>query len=171
MKKIHLIRHAKSSWKNEQLADIHRPLSQRGIRSVDLMAAHIVEAGCGFNNVFCSPALRAQSTIELLGKTVPDIALKWQIDNQLYCFDSNSLHQWCAGLDESISEVVIVGHNPALTDFCNALSKCWITNIPTCAYVQLCAQTAFKWTQLSKASFELSHFLKPKDLVVNKKDL
>lgn len=162
MKKIHLIRHAKSSWENESLADINRPLNRRGVKSTQLMASHIVEAGCTFENVFSSPALRAQSTIERLSKNIPEISFKWQIDEKLYCFDSASLYQWFAALNESIREVVIIGHNPALTDFCNELSNSDIENIPTCAYVQLCAQSDFYWPQISEVSFELSSFLKPK---------
>ncbi|MEL6556492.1 MAG: histidine phosphatase family protein, partial [Cyanobacteria bacterium J06621_11] len=64
MKKLHFIRHAKSSWRNAYLADIDRPLNERGVRSCQVMAAQIVKAGCPLDNIFCSPAVRAQSTIE-----------------------------------------------------------------------------------------------------------
>lgn len=165
MKKIHLIRHAKSSWENEHLADLNRPLNKRGIKNAEHMAAHIAKAGCGFENVFSSPARRAQSTIKLLSKNLPEISVKWQTEEKLYCFDSSSLHKWCRALDESLTQVVIIGHNPALTDFCNELSSSGIMNIPTCAYVQLTAHTEFLWTQISDISFELSHFIKPKELV------
>jgi phosphohistidine phosphatase len=165
MKTIHLIRHAKSSWENEYLADINRPLNRRGIRSAELMARHIVNAGCTFNNVFSSPALRALSTIQLLSKNLPQNPLKWQTDENLYCFDSASLLHWCAGLDDVLTEVVIIGHNPALTDFCNDLSNSRIYNIPTCGYVQLNARTDFQWAQVADISFKLSHFLKPKELL------
>ncbi|MFT6267256.1 MAG: phosphohistidine phosphatase [Alphaproteobacteria bacterium] len=166
MKKIHLIRHAKSSWENERLADVNRPLNQRGIKNAQLMASHIVDAGCGFENVFSSPAHRAQSTIKLLSNSIPEIPLKWQTDERLYCFDSNSLHHWFTELDESITEVVIIGHNPALTDFCNELSNSDIKNIPTCAYVQLTANTELQWPQVSDVSFELTRFITPKELTV-----
>jgi phosphohistidine phosphatase len=165
MKKIHLLRHAKSSWDNTLFDDIDRPLNKRGINSCQLMASPIVEAGCAFNNVFCSPAVRAQSTIALLSNNTPEIPLQWQTDEQLYCFRSARLHLWCASLDESLSEVMIVGHNPAMTDFCNELTNANINNIPTCGYVQLTARRKFNWQQVSNNSFELSHFLRPKDLI------
>jgi phosphohistidine phosphatase len=165
MKKIHLLRHAKSSWENTLLDDIHRPLNQRGIRSCELMASPIVDTGCEFINVFSSPAVRAQSSIELLASNIPEISFNWQTDERLYCFDSADLHLWCAALDESISEVMIIGHNPALTDFCNELSHANINNIPTCGYAQLTAQKEFNWQQVSDASFELTHFLRPKELI------
>jgi phosphohistidine phosphatase len=167
MKKIHLLRHAKSSWENVLLDDIHRPLNKRGVRSCELMASAILDIGCGFINVFSSPAVRAQSTITLISKNIPDRHVNWHTDEHLYCFDSLGLYLWCAALDESISEVMIIGHNPALTDFCNELSDVSINNIPTCGYVQLTAHTEFNWPQVSATSFELSYFLKPKELMRN----
>lgn len=76
MKRLHLIRHAKSSWSSGSLADIDRPLNQRGLKSCVLMAPQIVKAGCSFEHVFCSPAVRAQSTLENLAWEVNEAASK-----------------------------------------------------------------------------------------------
>ena len=165
MKKIHLLRHAKSSWDHASLADIERPLNERGIRTCQLMAPHINDAGCHFTHVFCSPAVRAQSTIELMSKCLPGTSFQWQIDNALYSFNSDELHLWCQKLDESIPEVFIVGHNPALTDFCNELSHSQLKNIPTSGYVQLVAKSKCTWQQLSETPFKLIHFLRPNKLL------
>ena len=165
MKKIHLIRHAKSSWDNDSLADIDRPLNKRGIRACHFMARHIYNAGCSFDNVFCSPAVRAQSTIELISSNLPDLNIQWKIDRQLYTFDSEDLFKWFKLLDESIQELLIIGHNPALTDFCNKLSNSNIKNIPTCGYVQLATQENFRWQEIPEVSFDLLTFLRPKKLM------
>ena len=165
MKKIHLIRHAKSSWEDVALADIDRPLNERGIRTCSFMAQHIYNAGCRFNSIFCSPAVRAQSTIELLSGGISETAIQWEIVDELYTFDSGYLHEWCRSLDGSISEIVIVGHNPALTDFCNKLSNSNIRNIPTCGYVQLTTNEDYLWKELSQMPFKLTSFLRPKELM------
>ncbi len=165
MKNIHLIRHAKSSWKDDTLADIDRPLNGRGIKTCRFMAQHIHAAGCHFSNVFCSPALRAKSTIELLGNAVSEIVIQWEVVDELYTFDSGNLHEWCRSRNESISEIVIVGHNPALTDFCNELCNSNILNIPTCGYAQLTASNDCLWKELSETPFELTTFLRPKELM------
>ncbi len=165
MKKIHLIRHAKSSWEDDSLLDIDRPLNKRGIRTCQFMASEIVDAGCRFANVFCSSAIRAQSTIELIDQHLPEIEIQWQIDDALYTFNSANLHRWCRVLDESMSEIVIVGHNPAFTNFCNELSNSDIHNIPTCGYAQLVAKNEGTWQEISETSFELTAFLKPKQLM------
>jgi phosphohistidine phosphatase len=165
MKRIHLIRHAKSSWKDESLADIDRPLNDRGIRTCRFTAQHIYNAGCCFNNVFCSPAVRAQSTIEFISRCITEINIQWQIEEELYTFDSEDLLKWCRSVDEAISELLIIGHNPALTDFCNELSNSNIKNIPTCGYVQLTARKDSCWREISEVSVELTTFLRPKKLM------
>ena len=118
MKKIHLLRHAKSSWKDASLADSDRPLNERGKKTCRFMAQHIAEAGCCFAQVFCSPAVRAQATIERISKCL-DAEIQWQTEKKLYTFESAGIWDWCRSLDESIREPLIIGHNPALTDFCN----------------------------------------------------
>lgn len=164
MKKIHLIRHAKSSWKDAALSDVDRPLNTRGIRACGVMAQPINDANCSFKHVFCSPALRAQSTIKLINSALAQTDVKWQVIDELYTFNSERLFEWCGSLDEALTEIVIVGHNPALTDFCNQLCHSNIKNIPTCGYAQLTAQENVSWKALSHTPFELTHFIKPKDI-------
>lgn len=165
MKKIHIIRHAKSSWDHPSLADIDRPLNKRGISTCCFMAPHIAAAGCCFENTFCSPAARAQSTIELISEHLPGTDINWQTDERLYTFDSNDLITWLRSVDESLSEILIIGHNPALTDVCNDLSDSYIDNIPTCGYVQLVAGEDCYWPEISETAFQLSTFLRPKQLL------
>ena len=165
MKKIHLIRHAKSSWDTPSLADIDRPLNARGVSTCLFMAQHIYEAGCCFDNVYCSPAIRAQSTIELISDCLTETDIEWQTDNDLYTFDSNKLFTWFRSADESVSEILIIGHNPALTDFCNELSNSHLDNLPTCGYVQLTADKNSRWQDISDGCFQLTTFLKPKQLM------
>ena len=165
MRKIHLLRHAKSSWEDESLADIDRPLNKRGIRTCGFMAQHLYNAGCCFDKVFCSPAVRAQATIELISRDLPEVDIQWQITEELYDADSEGLLEWCRSCDESMAELLIIGHNPALTDFCNELSGSCIENIPTCGYVQLTARKAWRWQEITDGSFELTTFLRPKKLM------
>ena len=164
MKKIHLIRHAKSSWEKASLADIDRPLNDRGVSTCHFMSQHIYDADCSFDNEFCSPAVRAQSTIELISQCLAETDIKWQTENELYTFNSEHLISWLRGLDDSIAELLIIGHNPALTDLCNELSNSNVTNIPTCGYVQLVTNQDFLWDEVAEAAFDLTVFLKPKKI-------
>ena len=186
MKKLHLIRHAKSGPSDGTLADIDRPLNSRGLEACRLMAAHILKSGCQFENVFCSPALRTQTTIEQMAQqlsqensrpqnvdpqevhpqAVYPQKIQWTIDNALYAFEAASLMAWCQTLDDQMKEVVIVGHNNALTDFINQIArgqngKSAIANLPTCGYAQL-ALGDIAWSDLSAGTAELLSFLRPK---------
>lgn len=132
------------------------------------MAQHIADAGCCFKHIFCSPAARAQSTIERISKPLNlnlNLDLQWQTAEQLYTFDSEFLFDWCRTLDESITEPLIIGHNSALTDFCNEISKSTIKNIPTCGYVQLSLKKDCSWQELTEGTAKLTAFLRPKKLM------
>lgn len=159
MKHLFLLRHAKSSWKQPQLEDIARPLNARGKRACATMAPHIV--GDDFHHVYCSPARRAQATIEGVAATQRPGEIVWQIEDALYTFDADDVLQFCRELDDHTASAVIVGHNPALTDFCNDLTEAGIENIPTCGYVAM--QLAIdSWRDLNSGCGTLQEFLYPK---------
>ncbi|SHO55568.1 SixA phosphatase family protein [Vibrio quintilis] len=165
IKTIHLIRHAKSSWDDPTLADRDRPLNPRGICTSRMMARPVHDAGCHFEQVFCSPAVRAQSTIELIHQSLPEIKFRWKTEKALYTFESDDVLRWCRKLDDEMSDIVIVGHNPALTDFCHQLSGVDLNNIPTCGYVKLVSVSPCQWKKINKKTFDLAVFLKPKRLM------
>ncbi|WPD20881.1 MAG: histidine phosphatase family protein [Candidatus Electrothrix scaldis] len=167
MKIIHLIRHAKSSWKDGTLADIDRPLNKRGKKSCRVMVKQLVRSGCCFEHIFCSPAVRAQETIQGINKIL-NLELRWQTNKELYTFDSVVLLEWFRTLNDAVTEPLIIGHNPALTELCNTLRKNDtisnndISNIPTCGYVQLCMDKDRPWRKLAEGSANLTVFLRPK---------
>jgi phosphohistidine phosphatase len=130
------------------------------------MSQHIWDAGCHFDNVFCSPAVRAESTIELINTHLSDIEIKWETTDELYTFESKSLFDWCKSLDDSLSEIAIVGHNPALTDFCHSLSGEILQTIPTCGYTQLISRAINSWSELSDVTFKIERILWPKALTL-----
>ena len=162
-KTLHLIRHAKSSWQDPDLADIDRPLNKRGKRDIRTMAGPILDKGCDFDNIYCSPAKRTRLTIKGILNTLKMADRQWFIDAELYTFEYRGLLQWCRRLDNNLSSVTIVGHNPALTDLCQYfVPRCGIGNVPTCAYVQL-GFAVDSWLDLKNGCGELRCFIKPKD--------
>lgn len=161
MKTIHLLRHAKSSWSDPDLSDRDRPLNARGKRAVLLMIEPIWKAGCRFDNVFCSPAKRARHTIRRISKPLNGEGIFWKTDEDLYTFETGELLQWLQALDDTMDEVMIVGHNPAITELANLLGNQSIENIPTCGYVQLQADVG-KWKKVQENCAETKVFLYPK---------
>lgn len=161
MKIIHLIRHAKSSWDDYALPDIDRPLKQRGIKSCEIMAPELVRAGCDFENIYCSPARRAQQTIELIAQNLPQKIITWDTDSDLYTFSSDELLSWLKQCNDDLNELTLVGHNPGLTDLNNHLTHTILDNLPTCGYLQLRAGVS-SWSELDFGCAEQIFFLRPK---------
>lgn len=160
MKTLHLIRHAKSGSGDSSTSDIQRSLNDQGKRACVIMAQHIVDAGCDFDHVFCSTAKRAQMTIMGINQALEDKNIEWNLDDQLYTFDSQAILQWCRKLDDSLNDVVIVGHNPAMTEFCNYVGDRYIENMSTCGYAQLLVSSD-SWCDLAADSAKLVTFLTP----------
>ncbi len=162
MKTIHLIRHAKSEWENEDQRDIDRTLNDKGHAACKLMAQRIVDAGCNFENVYCSAAIRAQQTIEGLVKVLARKEIKWEVDYKLYTFDADDLLDWLDQVEDDIDEIVLVGHNPGITELTNLLGDKHLSNVPTCGYVQLQLDIN-GWSEIRVNSGKLKVFLTPKD--------
>jgi phosphohistidine phosphatase len=163
MKTVHLIRHAKSSWNNAHITDVERTLNARGHQDCKDMANPIYKSGCRFDTVFCSVAERAQLTIQGMREALSGIDLQWQLVEELYTFDDRDLLDWFSNLPDTLSEVVIVGHNPAITEFTNRLSDRQIANVPTCGYV--CIEfPSPHWIDLSKGKGRCKSYLTPKEL-------
>ena len=68
MKKIFLIRHAKSSWNDPDLSDLDRPLNRRGKENAPMMAKRMSLNWSPPEAVFCSPALRTRETAQFMAE-------------------------------------------------------------------------------------------------------
>jgi len=164
MKTIHLIRHAKSSWDFPHLADHERPLNQRGEKDAIIMSNALYESGFKWPKIYCSTAQRARLTIQALEDNWPNVQSKpkdVQIMDDLYTFNSSDIWQFVSELSEGLDSVLLVGHNPAFTDFINEASEACLNNLPTCGFVTLHSK-ATNWQQNQRGEFQLNTLLKPK---------
>lgn len=161
MKTVHLIRHAKSSWNHPGLSDVERPLNNRGREACAIMAPQILDAGCNFDNIHCSIATRAQNTIEGLAAALPDRSITWSSESKLYTFSSQDLFDYCLDLDNGLTSIVLVGHNPAMTGFANGMGDQSIDNLPTCGYVQI-ELPAESWKEITPETGTTKAILTPK---------
>jgi phosphohistidine phosphatase len=125
------------------------------------MAQAIWDAGCRFEHVFCSRARRTQLTIQGIAEALPDKSINWQVEDALYTFSGRALLDWVHNLEETLDEVVMIGHNPATTDFCNGMANADIHNVPTCGYAQIHFPQS-SWLDLTVGSGTLKCFLTPK---------
>lgn len=135
MKKIYLIRHAKSCWSEEGVSDFDRPLNKRGKKDLPFMANRLKEFGITPELILSSPAKRAQKSAKVIAQNIGYDVDKIKYDESLYDSSYTTYRYLLDSLDDKLDSVFIVAHNPTLTEVGERLSGAILTNIPTCSIV------------------------------------
>ncbi len=135
MKTLTIVRHAKSSWSEPRLSDRERPLNRRGERDAPVMGKRIADAGIRPSLIVSSPATRAWTTARVIAEQLSYPTEFLQRENQLYLASLHDLLDIVVAQDDGFNSVIIVGHNPGLTDFVNFLSPGLTNNLPTTGVV------------------------------------
>ncbi|BHH83888.1 SixA phosphatase family protein [Desulforhopalus sp. 52FAK] len=137
MKRLFLIRHAKSSWGRPDLPDFDRPLNKRGKRNGPEMAARLARLSVLPDLIVASPAKRAKKTAVYMAKGTGYSKDKIQYNEGLYM---GSMEFYISLLEESfatVDTIFLVGHNFTITDLAGYLSGAAIANVPTCGIVAI----------------------------------
>lgn len=135
MKILTLVRHAKSSWKDAKLSDRQRPLNKRGERDAPVMGKRIVNHGIRPSLIICSPATRARSTAKIIASEISYPIEFLQREDGLYLASLDDFLDVLAAQDNEFNSIMVVGHNPGMTDFANFLSPGLTHNLPTAGVV------------------------------------
>lgn len=137
MKRLYLIRHAKSSWSEPGLDDFHRPLNLRGKNDGAAMAKRLAAARIRPDLIVASPAVRAKKTARFMAKETGYEVDAIQYDNNLY-LGSFSYHcQLITTLLQQVDVLFLVGHNGTITELAEQLCGCTLGNVPTCGVVAI----------------------------------
>lgn len=130
MKKIILIRHAKSSWDHSGLADHDRPLAERGENDAPIMAKRLKVRGVSPDLILSSTALRAAETAKITARELefPEKQITWE--GQLFHASTNTLLKYIRSQQDSKQTMLVFGHNPGLNDLIEFLGG-EIDNLPT----------------------------------------
>jgi phosphohistidine phosphatase len=134
-RKLYIIRHAKSSWDHEGLADIDRPLANRGIRNAGQMAERLLAKNLVPQLLLSSPANRALNTALIMTKSWGTVAENLQIHESLYDAYISEIEQVIAGVPSDIKSLAIFGHNPSSTAYANKFLEHPLDNLPTAGVV------------------------------------
>ncbi len=163
MKKIFLVRHAKSSWKNPNLSDRHRPLNKRGKQNAPMMAERLREREELPDLIVASPAKRAQSTAKRIAKGIGYNLENIATDEMLYFQDMEGVLDVIRRTDERYQSVMVIGHNPEMTELLNNLVGFITGNMPTCAIATM--EFDGDWTNLKLGGAELLSYDFPKNVI------
>lgn len=174
MRRLLLLRHAKSSWDQAPLDDISRPLAPRGRTAAPMMGRHIRGRGLLPDLVLCSTAERARQTLELViaeWDQAADDGAKVAMRASLYLATVGDLMGVLKRLDDDVQSVMIIGHNPGMAVLAERLAatgnakdmKRLAKKYPTAALAVIDLDIA-RWKDVAPGSGSLQSFVRPKDL-------
>lgn len=161
MKRLLLVRHAKSSWEDMKLEDIDRPLNKRGKKDAPTMGLRLKKMKILPDILISSPAKRALSTAKKIAEKINYPKKNILQENLLYHGTNQDLIKIVKNLPDNAESVMLFGHNPGFTDFANRLCKINISNIPTTGIVAIDFQIN-KWSKADYGMGELVFFDYPK---------
>ncbi len=161
MKKLWIVRHAKSSWSDFSLPDHDRPLNKRGKRDAPVMADLIASKYPNPEHLYSSTANRALTTCRAFQKAL-------DFTDELVTTTADLYHATIADclkvihkIDENIDIAAIFGHNPTFTYLIDELTRQGPDNLPTtgCALV---TSDASDWSMFETSNCKLEEYLYPK---------
>ena len=125
------------------------------------MAKRFLNRHSSVGSIICSPAMRTKSTAKLFAECINFPIDEINSNPELY-FAGESMFLKAAGLvDENCESAMLVGHNPAITEFVNTMANADIENIPTCGLVELSLPIE-NWSDIQFGTATLVDFDYPK---------
>jgi phosphohistidine phosphatase len=162
MKRLTLVRHAKSSWSHPEIDDVARPLNKRGEKDAPLMGRRLAQRQMTPDCIISSPAKRAISTATILAKEIAFPIKEIVTYKDIYAANVAELIQVLQQIDDACNSVMLCGHNPGLTELSQCLTNYQIDKIPTCGI--FCIDFAIdSWKELSQGMGTFVFFDYPKN--------
>jgi len=148
-RRLIIIRHGKSSWDNEGLDDIDRPLAERGIRAANDMAQRLNDMGIVPDLMLSSPASRALNTALIMSRVWDLEPNALQIHDSLYDAHVSEINLVVSGTPDAILNLAIFGHNPSFTQYANHFLAEPLDNLPTAGVVIVTLEAA-DWKDMDR---------------------
>lgn len=174
MKKLYLLRHAKSDYPANVRDDKNRPLNERGKNACKIMGAFLKENNIAPDMIISSDALRTKQTIKNI---IDESCLRNKVDftKNLYLASAGEILKEVAKINNNLNNVMVVAHNPGIQELAAILFKDGDeeklrkikTKYPTASLSSFILHTN-SWSEIYPASCTLEFFVSPKDLVAEK---
>ena len=158
-----LIRHTKSSWTDFSLRDFERPLKKDRTDDAKNMAKHLKELEVKPDLILCSPAKRTKQTADFFCEKLKYDFKKIQFDGRLYESCAEEYMSVIRETDEENKTLVVIGHNPSITDFSNQFLESKIDEVPTTGVVWLQFKNS-NWEIYRTTPCQLKYLLTPKTI-------
>ncbi len=168
MKRLTLLRHAKSGWDDPALRDFDRPLNDRGERAARVVGRHLRELDLRFDRAVASPAVRVRETIAQVEASLGR-SLRAEPDRRLYLASAQQLLDVVRETDDVVGSLLLVAHNPGLEELAmlltpdNPLRREIALKYPTATVAEIELE-AERWADAEEGGGTLARFIRPRDL-------
>ncbi|QIK95194.1 histidine phosphatase family protein [Sphingomonas sp. HDW15A] len=163
MPRLLLLRHAKSSWDEDGLADFDRPLNERGRAAATAIGRYLAAQKVVPDRLMVSPARRTRETIERVLAEVSGWP-KPQYDDRIYEASSGDLSRIISETPAGTESLMLVGHNPGLgfiaAQLGGARAAVELGKFPTGSLAII--ELSEPWAEAHSGT--LAAFVKPRDL-------
>jgi phosphohistidine phosphatase len=161
MKTLYIARHAKSSWDFPELNDHDRPLIEKGKKRTKKMIDYLKSKSVALDFMISSTARRAAETAEYFAKGCNYPVNEIKYDPTLYHASSEGIFNQFLDMNDDYQSIMLIGHNPAFTNFVNNFLQPPIDWLPTSGVVCLHFET-HKWESIKAAPFKIGFVAFPK---------
>ena len=171
MKRLILLRHAKSSWNDPVERDFDRPLNNKGKRAAETMGQHMRENAITADLIIASPAARVKETLDSVA-TGYGSYLEPQWDRRAYLASNMTLLDIVHEADDGANALMLAGHNSGLEDLVLLLvpdtrgdkARAEVEEkFPTCSLAEMEFDVE-NWADIAPGSGKLLRFVRPRDL-------
>jgi len=137
VKRLTLMRHANAQWKDPQISDFDRPLNRRGTSEAEAMSRRLIELKLIPTMVLTSSARRAQQTAYIVARELGVPPRKTRTDEGLYLAPAADILRVIQTTGPRIPHLMIIGHNPGITELANLLAPTSRIDLATAAMCSL----------------------------------
>jgi phosphohistidine phosphatase len=170
MRRLILLRHAKSDWSAPGMPDRERPLNERGEAAARIMGAYMARHGLLPDRILCSPARRTRETLEAVTFEWPD-TIETTFEDRLYAAGPESILAVIRAVAAPAHGLLVVGHNPGMHEIAEMLIAAGDIaprerlreKFPTCALAVI-DFTAETWDKLAGQCGRLDRFITPRSI-------
>ena len=155
-RRLYIVRHAKAA---EAEHDHERPLTFSGVERTLELGGFLLRNGCRLDALFASDSLRTRQTAENLAAAVGFPSERIVYDPALYLTTEEAYFNVIVSLDETVHEVMIVGHNPEVSNLIHFFLPDFTSYMQTGA----CACIGFEaenWQSIFTAPHQLEYYFK-----------
>ena len=163
MKRLSILRHAKSSWDKPDLKDIDRPILPKGIKRTKRICKYLRDNSLIPDCIITSPALRALETANIVIEEL-NLSLIPQIDEDFYPGRIEEIVDKVSELNSELKHVLLVGHNPCFTDLASELANNFEIDWLSTSGLVVIDYDIRGWEFIVGEKGNCLHYIKPKDL-------